>query len=126
MSLVPEKNLLASLSDFVPKGHEDLLKATREDGQCIGKRGLLHVMHEVGRVRFRQDLGRITVPSLVLCGRKDTWNLKAAQELAHGIPGATLHIIPEAGHVWNLEMPDLFNRMISEFVQHVEDDLRSK
>jgi 3-oxoadipate enol-lactonase len=126
MSLVPEKHLLASFSDFVPKEHEDLLEAAREDGQSIGKRGLLHVMHEVGQVQFRQDLGRITVPTLVLCGKKDTWNLKAAQELAHGVLGATLHIIPEAGHVWNLEMPDLFNHMIREFVQHVEDNRRRK
>lgn len=126
MSLVPEKNLLASLSDFVPQGHEDLLEAARADGQSIGKSGLLNVMHEAGQVRFRQDLGRIKVPTLVLCGRKDTWNLKAAQELARGIPGANLQIIPEAGHVWNVEMPDLFNHTISEFVQHVEDDLRRK
>lgn len=126
MSVLPEKGLLARLSDFVPPGHADLRRAAREDGQRLGKRGLLHAMREAGQVRFRGNLSRIHTPTLVLCGRKDRWNLKAAQELARDIPGATLCIIPDAGHIWNLEMPDLFTRMVRAFVQQVEDKRNSE
>jgi hypothetical protein len=54
-------------------------------------------------------IARIIVPTLVLCRRKDIWNLKA---MAHGLAGAILYI-------WNLEMTGLFNQ-----VQGVEDDRR--
>jgi 3-oxoadipate enol-lactonase len=122
MSFLPEKNLLASFSDFVPQGYEDLRTAAREDGQRLGKQGLLHILREVGRTSFHRELGNIRVPTLVLCGKKDRWNLKAAQDLARGVPGATLCIIPEAGHLWNLQMPDLFTHTIRAFVQQVENN----
>jgi pimeloyl-ACP methyl ester carboxylesterase len=34
--------------------------------------------------------------------------------MASEIPNATLEIIPNAGHVWNLEMPERFNDLIRE------------
>lgn len=37
---------------------------------------------------FREDLGRVACPALVLCGERDRANRKAALELRAGIPGA--------------------------------------
>ncbi len=36
--------------------------------------------------------------------------------MAKGIPGARLTIIPAAGHLSNLEQPETFNRIVSEFL----------
>jgi pimeloyl-ACP methyl ester carboxylesterase len=46
-------------------------------------------------------LADVTAPTLVLCGSRDRANLRGAQALAAGIPGATLQIVPGAGHLWN-------------------------
>lgn len=51
-------------------------------------------------------LQNISVPTLVLCGRQDSWSPvsqhEAMQELA---PGATLAVIEDAGHMAPMEQP---------------------
>ena len=47
----------------------------------------------------RPDLPGIKVPTLVVVGDSDTITIpEAAKEMAAGIPGAKLVIIPNAGH----------------------------
>lgn len=51
-------------------------------------------------------LARIAVPTLVLCGRHDSWAPPAQhQELAGAIPGAALEIVDAAGHMSTMEQP---------------------
>ena len=51
-------------------------------------------------------LPTITCPTLVLCGRQDAVApLERHQEMAHGIPGASLAVIEECGHLSTLERP---------------------
>jgi 3-oxoadipate enol-lactonase len=120
LTCIPEKRLLTNLIDFVPKGETGLSAAAREDAQQTGKAGLLATMREMSKTNFRPRLHEIAMPVLVLCGAKDRWNLKAARELATAIPAAELKIVPEAGHAWNLEMPEIFNHTVLEFMQRVE------
>lgn len=50
---------------------------------------------------------KVTCPSLVLLGAQDRMTpAKAGRELAAAIPGATLTVIPESGHMMMLEKPD--------------------
>lgn len=63
------------------------------------------------------ELDRITVPTLVMAGENDEITpLDGARDMAAAIPGASLHIIPGAGHVVNLESPDTFNRELGAFL----------
>jgi len=51
-------------------------------------------------------LGDIRVPALVLCGREDGWSPVARHEaMARRIPGASLVIVPECGHMCTMERP---------------------
>lgn len=43
--------------------------------------------------------------AVILCGARDRANLPAAKALAALLPGARLHIVPEAGHALNREAP---------------------
>ncbi|HUV73727.1 MAG TPA: alpha/beta hydrolase, partial [Anaerolineae bacterium] len=62
-------------------------------------------------------LGEIRCPTLVLCGEDDKLTpLKYANYLQDNIPGATLTIIPHAGHMVMMERPDQVNRAIGEFL----------
>jgi pimeloyl-ACP methyl ester carboxylesterase len=57
-------------------------------------------------------------PTLILHGADDQIVPKAeAQALQHAIPDAELVIIPDAGHLPNLEQPQLFNTAIRQFIR---------
>ncbi|NTU55928.1 MAG: alpha/beta fold hydrolase [Anaerolineales bacterium] len=117
---IPEKQLLKSLATDIPSKDDTLLTAAREDAFLTGKRSILQAMRAAAQANFRPALRRIQTPTLVLCGSKDRVNLPAARELACGIPKAELHIIAEAGHVWNVEMPTQFTDIVCEFVNSVQ------
>ena len=52
----------------------------------------------------------IRVPTLVVVGREDVYTPVAwAEQLNRDIPGWKLVVIEEAGHMPNLERPDVFN-----------------
>jgi pimeloyl-ACP methyl ester carboxylesterase len=58
-------------------------------------------------------------PTLILVGAEDTVTPPAAAEEMHrGIAGSELIVIPEAGHLTNLEQPESFNRALARFLSH--------
>ena len=64
----------------------------------------------------RPLLPRIRVPTLVVAGADDRVTpVAAAEELARGIPGARLEVIPESGHQAPLEQADAFDRLVAGF-----------
>jgi 3-oxoadipate enol-lactonase len=63
------------------------------------------------------DLAGINVPTLVVVGEHDGLTPPAvARSLADRIPGAALEVIPDAGHVSNLENAEAFNRALAAFL----------
>jgi pimeloyl-ACP methyl ester carboxylesterase len=59
----------------------------------------------------------IKVPTLIVVGEFDAFTPVADAELMHkAIPGSQLVVIPEAGHVTNLEQPELFDRALGSFI----------
>lgn len=85
----------------------------------MSKQRMLAVLHAVGQTDFRSELSQITVPTLVLCGEKDRANIPAARELAAGISGADLQLVPGAGHEWNMQQPEEFSRRLNAFYGHL-------
>lgn len=54
----------------------------------------------------QETLRRVTVPTLILCGRHDALCPVARHALMHSlIPHSTLHIVEKAGHLPTLEQP---------------------
>jgi 3-oxoadipate enol-lactonase len=63
----------------------------------------------------------ISVPSLVICGEEDKPTPPdLSRKLQQIIAGSRLMMIPRAGHLTNLEQPDLFNTAIDRFLADVE------
>jgi 3-oxoadipate enol-lactonase len=114
-SLMPGERLVKGLSSFVPPGHPDLTEMARDDLRATGKPGLLTAVRQAGRADLRPILGRISAPTLVVCGERDRFNLKASRDIAAAINGASLKIVTDVGHVWNLEAPTLFTDTVTEF-----------
>jgi pimeloyl-ACP methyl ester carboxylesterase len=64
------------------------------------------------------DWPKIKSKTLVIGGEKDGSDFpKLAKHIADNIPGAELVIIPNAGHVPHLEVPDLFYPALVKFVK---------
>lgn len=58
-------------------------------------------------------LGTITVPTLVLCGREDSWStLERHQAMAALIPGSVLVDVPHCGHMCTMERPQALSRAL--------------
>lgn len=65
---------------------------------------------------FRDRLGRLDVPTLVLCGRDDLITpVRYSKRLQKEIPGSTLLLIEKAGHMLPLESPEQVNAAIRQF-----------
>jgi len=58
---------------------------------------------------------------LVIVGDQDTLTPPAkSEEIARGVPGAKLVIIPGVGHVANLEAADKFNSAVLDFLASLD------
>lgn len=68
----------------------------------------------------RARLGRITAPTLVLHGAKDALTPPAnARQLARAIPGARLELVPDAGHLYLLERPELSHALFADWLASI-------
>jgi pimeloyl-ACP methyl ester carboxylesterase len=71
----------------------------------------------VTRDSLLDRLPEIEVPALVLVGAEDRAQpVFRARQIADGIPGASLEIVPRAGHLSALEQPEAFNRALMNFL----------
>ena len=95
-------------AEFVP-----LLEEMAADVRPESMRTALLVMAEADQ---RDLLPRIAVPTLLIWGELDARSpLTVARQFEEAIPDAKLVVIPGAGHVSNLEQPELFNDAVREF-----------
>lgn len=63
----------------------------------------------------RSLLGSISAPTLCLVGALDTETPPAyACAIADGVPGARVEVVPGAGHLLNVEAPDVVNALIGD------------
>jgi pimeloyl-ACP methyl ester carboxylesterase len=66
-------------------------------------------------------LGDIKVPTLIMAGTHDqVAPLSQMREMAAAIPNSVLRVIPEAGHLMNIERPDLFTGHVRDFLTNVK------
>ncbi len=73
----------------------------------------LHVMAEADQ---RDLLPDIAVPTLLIWGERDARSpLSVARQFEQAIADTTLVVIPDCGHVSNLEQPERFNAAVREF-----------
>jgi 3-oxoadipate enol-lactonase len=61
-------------------------------------------------------LPKIDVPVLAIAGEEDA-TYGATRSIAERVPGAQFVSIPHAGHLSNLEQPELFNSAVREFLR---------
>jgi 3-oxoadipate enol-lactonase len=62
-------------------------------------------------------LGKIDFPALIVVGDQDEFTPLASSEYMHQrIKGSALSVIPDCGHISNMEQPELFNEVLLRFL----------
>jgi 3-oxoadipate enol-lactonase len=96
------------LVDFV----REMMQETSEDGVV----GALTAMRD--RPDSTPDLPALDVPVLILHGQEDQLiPLAEAEAMAAALPRAKLVVVPGAGHLPNLEQPEIFNDAVRDFLE---------
>jgi pimeloyl-ACP methyl ester carboxylesterase len=107
------KFLPGVFTDTAPQHVRDELSTIVTEFHPVGFRLMSLSSAEVDT---RGLLPNIGVATLVLWGDDDRRSpLHVAEQLAAAIPGAELAIIPNAGHLSNMEQPDVFNGHVRRF-----------
>ncbi|MFT0846923.1 alpha/beta hydrolase [Actinomycetaceae bacterium L2_0104] len=83
---------------------------------AASKEEVLAALRAIQHMDLREEMARVRAETLVLCGRRDLANRRAARDLAAGINGARLEIVAGVGHPWNETHPELFANKIAEFL----------
>jgi pimeloyl-ACP methyl ester carboxylesterase len=95
-------------AEFAP-----LLESMAADARPESMRTALSVMAEADQ---RDLLPRIAVPTLLVWGEQDARSpLSVARHFEEAIPDTKLVVIPDCGHVSNLERPEQFNEAVRGF-----------
>lgn len=129
------RNMLALLDREGPSGvARDMMpkllgKTTQETNpeieafvrRLIKQQSPIAIRMAIHRMMHRSDstplLPSIKVPTLVITGDEDALiPVDESRAMAKAVPGATLVIVPKAGHLANLEQPDAFNHALHEFL----------
>ena len=106
--------LLAPTSYQTKRALVEQVRAIMTGSQISGIVGDLMAIAE--RPDSTALLKEITCPTFVLVGEMDALTSPAENKrIADGIPGAHFQIIPSAGHLSNLEQPELFNEALRAF-----------
>jgi pimeloyl-ACP methyl ester carboxylesterase len=89
--------------------HWDALKATirMQDKEAVAQASVAMST----RADSLKDLATIDVPTAVIVGEADALTpLANAQTMADAIPNASLTVIPDAGHIANIDAPEAFEK----------------
>ena len=82
--------------------------------------GALTMARSMAEADLRDVLPRIDVPTLLLYGGADVRSPRAVAEgLATQIPGAELVVVPDAGHMLNMEAPERVNAELRRFLSAI-------
>lgn len=100
-------------------GDAALKAAILRMAEATGPAAFLREMHAImHRTDARPVLPTISCPTLVLVGDSDQLTPPAlAQEIAAGIRGSRLVVVPECGHVTTLERPQAVNKALTEWME---------
>ncbi len=97
-----------------PELIESVLKMIRGN-TTLGISGALLAL--AARTDTTASLSKIKMPTLILVGEEDKLTpLANAEAMRQRIPNSILHVIPEAGHLSNLENPNFFNERLLAFL----------
>lgn len=103
-----------------PARHEDRALKAVHLAMCaeVGPEGFVRSVEAIiGRSDSRPGLSALALPVEVIVGEQDALTpVSEAREIADAIPGATLHVVPNTGHLSTLERPEAVTHLLESFL----------
>ena len=90
------------------------------DNMAFNKKDTFILGNTMKKLDFSNKIQKIKCPTLILCGEKDSANIKSAYYLSENIKNAKLKIIKNTGHVVNEENPKELAEILNEFYKGVQ------
>jgi pimeloyl-ACP methyl ester carboxylesterase len=97
----------------------ELVNLMAEMARSVGARGQLNQQTAMlARPDSQGDLAKVSVPTLVVCGRQDPVTPLADHEaMAARVDGSRLRVIEDCGHLSTIEQPQVVNQMLAEWLR---------
>lgn len=92
---------------FLPKSMFENMAFNKKDTFILG--------NSMKELDFSNNVNRIKCPTLVICGKKDSANIKSAYYLSENIQNAKLKIIENTGHIVNEENPKILAKILNQY-----------
>jgi len=117
-SAVADLQIPRLLSAYTRQHHLEVETQVRRMAEAATGSGIAAVSRGMAQRTDAHDLlAQISVPTLVLVGEQDELTPPTvAQGYAAQIPGAQFVVIPQAGHLSNLEQPEAFLQVLQQFL----------
>ena len=92
---------------FLPKKIFETMAFNKKDTFILG--------NTMKKLDFSNRVKNVKCPTLIICGEKDSSNIKSAHYLAENIKNAKLEIMKNTGHIINEENPKELSELLTEF-----------
>lgn len=108
-----------AFSDSAPRELLDEFASIMSDFHPVGFRAMSRALMPDSS----DTLAQISVPTLLIWGDDDKRApLRSGEAMRDHIRGARLVVIPQAGHVSNMEQPERFNTEVREFIMGLDQE----
>lgn len=86
----------------------------------FGKKEFIQLCGTMMELDFSNSIQKISCPTLIVCGERDSANKKASLELAGVLKNAQLQMIGDSGHEANIEAPERLAEVLRVFYKQVQ------
>lgn len=105
--------------------HPDTVARIRGVLLSTPREGYAGACEAIAQMDLREDLPRIKAPTLVIGAEQDqSTPPEKSREIAEGISGAALVVIPDAAHIANVEQPDAVSNQILDHLMEARHEPR--
>lgn len=105
---------------FPKPEQEELYREVVERWSQNDKKSYLASFNALEGWTVKKELGRIKIPTLVVAADQDYTSVSYKKRWMARIPDAQMVVIPDSRHATPLDQPDIFNRVVDEFLSRHE------
>ena len=117
-----EQNPLFAGLARLPEQARATLHEQRLGNSPLGLANILRGMGAGAQPSLWSRLAAVAAPALLIAGQQDAKFVALNQRLAATLPNATLRLIPNAGHVVQMEQPEAFLAAAAEFLERLYEN----
>lgn len=106
---------IIAYNEYLNTGHSfKFLPQSIFDNMAFNKKDTFILEKSMKKLDFSNKVQKIKCPTLIVCGEKDSANIKSAYYLSENIKNAKLKIVENTGRVVNEEKPQILAKVLEQ------------